>query len=362
MPTGKPSEAPSPQTTMPRPTSTRCPPRITSSVPAAASGRRAPQHRRPAEPVQHDRPGDPAHRHRADEGDVAGHPDPVRDVVPVDERQRQPVVRGALGHGEGQHHDADRQRAWLQPGAAGRRRRGRFLFSRQEEAGPAKSRAPQRGHRRSPRCTGNGTPAAAIGTPIAAPVIPPTDQAAWNRGMIERPSPRSTSAPSTFIATSHTPEPMPNANRPTAQTGTRPNGPAPTPATSRPRRAADAARPHHRAGAPPVDEPARRRQAPGSTRPRSRAAATPAPLLSSDRPAPQVRDPGDQRGEEEAVEHERQDDGVAGREDGRSGQRDQSVPGGRDSSQDWNPVRDSRLIASSTDPCGPAHSTTRWSG
>ena len=43
-------------------------------------------------------------------------------------------------------------------------------------------------------------------------------------------------------------------------------------------------------------------------------------------------------------------------------QRDQSVPGGRDSSQDWNPVRDSRLIASSTAPCGLAHSTTRWSG
>ena len=35
------------------------------------------------------------------------------------------------------------------------------------------------------------------------------DQAAWNRGMIERPSPRSTSAPSTFIATSQMPVPMP---------------------------------------------------------------------------------------------------------------------------------------------------------
>ena len=36
IPTGKPSEAPSPQTRMPRPTTTRFPPRITSSVPAAA--------------------------------------------------------------------------------------------------------------------------------------------------------------------------------------------------------------------------------------------------------------------------------------------------------------------------------------
>ena len=179
--------------------------------------------------------------------------------------------------------------------------------------------------------------------------------------MIERPSPRSTSAPSTFIATSQTPVPMPNANRPTAQTGTRPNGPAPTPATSRPR--APQMQPDrttapalHRWMSPPAD--GRPRIDPTAIE----SSSNPRPPLSSDSPLPQVRDPGDQRGEEEAVEHERQDDGVAGRKDGRSGQRDQSVPGGRDSSQDWNPVRDSRLIASSTGPCGLTHSTTRWSG
>ena len=65
-------------------------------------------------------------------------------------------------------------------------------------------------------------------------------------------------------------------------------------------------------------------------------------------PFPEVRDPGDQGGEQEAVERERSRDRVAGRQLGRRGQRDQSVPGGRASSQAWNPVSDSRLIASST--------------
>ena len=46
-------------------------------------------------------------------------------------------------------------------------------------------------------------------TPMPAPTIEPTLQAAWKRGMIDRPSPRSTSAPSTFIDTSQMPVPTP---------------------------------------------------------------------------------------------------------------------------------------------------------
>ena len=112
--------------------------------------------------------------------------------------------------------------------------------------------------------------------------------------MIERPSPRSTSAPSTFIATSQTPVPMPNANRPTAQTGTRPNGPAPT-------------RRHQQTQAQPQMRPDRTTApalhrwmsapADGSARIDPTAIASsssPRAPLSSDEPAAQVRDPGDQ--------------------------------------------------------------------
>ena len=45
--------------------------------------------------------------------------------------------------------------------------------------------------------------------PTPAPMTVPKLKAAWKRGMIVRPSRRSTSAPSTFIATSQTPVPMP---------------------------------------------------------------------------------------------------------------------------------------------------------
>ena len=61
----------------------------------------------------------------------------------------------------------------------------------------------------SPRWIGCGTERAATGTPSAAPAIDPSDQAAWKRGMIARPSRRSTSAPSTFIATSQMLVPIP---------------------------------------------------------------------------------------------------------------------------------------------------------
>ena len=60
-----------------------------------------------------------------------------------------------------------------------------------------------------PRCSSIGTAAAVTATPIPAPRIVPRLNPAWNRGMTVRPSPRSTSAPSTFIATSHIPVPMP---------------------------------------------------------------------------------------------------------------------------------------------------------
>ncbi len=61
----------------------------------------------------------------------------------------------------------------------------------------------------TPTCSDRGASTAAIGTPTAAPAMLPRLQPAWKRGMIVRPIRRSTSAPSTFMATSHTPIPTP---------------------------------------------------------------------------------------------------------------------------------------------------------
>ena len=57
---------------------------------------------------------------------------------------------------------------------------------------------------------------AAIGMPMPAPANAPKLQPAWKRGMIVRPSWRSTSAASTFIETSQVAMPMPSMKRPTA--------------------------------------------------------------------------------------------------------------------------------------------------
>ena len=84
-----------------------------------------------------------------------------------------------------------------------------------------------------PRWTAMGTPRAVAATPPAAPATLPRLQPAWNRGITVRRSRRSTSAPSTFIATSHTPVPTPYVNSPTAVPTTDPtvssaHTPAPT--------------------------------------------------------------------------------------------------------------------------------------
>ena len=52
-------------------------------------------------------------------------------------------------------------------------------------------------------CTSRGTPSRAVPAPRSAPSTVPTENPAWKRGMIARPTARSTTVPSTFIATSH---------------------------------------------------------------------------------------------------------------------------------------------------------------
>ena len=59
------------------------------------------------------------------------------------------------------------------------------------------------------KCSGSGIASLAATTPIPAPPIEPKLQAAWNRGSTVRPRCRSTSAPSTFMATSQTAVPNP---------------------------------------------------------------------------------------------------------------------------------------------------------
>ena len=73
-----------------------------------------------------------------------------------------------------------------------------------------------------------------MGTPTAAPAMEPRLQPAWKRGMIARPRARSTSAPSTFMATSQTPTPTPYTKKPAAVTGTDVRPAIPTEATTRP--------------------------------------------------------------------------------------------------------------------------------
>jgi hypothetical protein len=130
---------------------------------------------------------------------------------------------------------------------------------------------------RTPMCTTIGTRAAAIGMPTPAPAMLPKLHPAWNRGMIVRSRRRSTSAASTFIATSQTPMPTPYTNSPTAVGGTDSTTPAPKAAVARP--AADST-------------PARRTTAAALHRSISRplegrASTEPAEIASSSRP----RDP-----------------------------------------------------------------------
>ena len=54
-----------------------------------------------------------------------------------------------------------------------------------------------------------GTENRAASTPTPAPPIAPKLKPAWNLGITVRPSRRSTSAPSTFMATSQVPVPKP---------------------------------------------------------------------------------------------------------------------------------------------------------
>ena len=151
-----------------------------------------------------DRADQPAGRHRGHEQGETGDAHPVPGVVAVDQGQGEPVVGRALGERERQHHRADGQRAWLQPGrpfvggqppprrAPGRRRNARTATSaatsvatptthevqRQRDARawpPARRSRPRRSSRSSSR---RGTAAAPCGPGGARPRRP---RRSWRR-------------------------------------------------------------------------------------------------------------------------------------------------------------------------------------
>ena len=196
---------------------------------------------------------------------------------------------------------------------------------------------------------------------MVAPRMLPPLQAAWNRGMIARPSSRSTAAPSTFIATSHTPVPTPLTKRPRATAGTEAASAVPDAAMTRP--AATSSAParttvaaDHRSISQPLEgsaitEPA----AIDSSR-------SPSPPFDSERSARTSGKPRDQAGEAEAVEDEDQGHPAAGTVGRRTTERSHSSwmgRGGPASSQACSPVSAAGPIASSTWPSGTSHRTTR---
>ena len=67
-------------------------------------------------PIEQARAEDPAGRHGGEEDSEAEHSGPPRQAVAVGQRDPDPVVRGALGEGGGEHHDPDEQRPRLAPG------------------------------------------------------------------------------------------------------------------------------------------------------------------------------------------------------------------------------------------------------
>ena len=162
----------------------------------------------------------------------------------------------------------------------------------------------------APTCAAIGIAAAAVAVPMPAPATVPRLNAACSRGISERPSRRSTSAPSTFIDTSQTPMPNPTSTSPAAAGATAP----PAEAQRREPEAdpeRDGAPEHPEAGAEPVhDRPGQReaRDGPGRHAEQEQAElrGRQAQRLAHGRGA------RGERRERDAARRERDDDGGAG--------------------------------------------------
>ena len=196
---------------------------------------------------------------------------------------------------------------------------------------------------------------------MVAPRMLPPLHAAWNRGMIDRPSSRSTAAPSTFIATSHTPVPTPLTKRPRATKGTEAASAVPAAAMTRPVATSSAparttAAADHRSISQPLEgsaitEPAAIDRSSSPSPPfdserSARRSGSRATRLAKQRPL-RTKTRATPRRARSAVRHDRRSHSSwMGR-------------GGPASSQACSPVSAAGPIASSTWPSGTSHRTTR---
>ena len=163
MPTGKPSEIPTPQSIAPANASGVLGPNTNSSRPATAiDGERADDRHAPVA-VEQPGPEPAADGHRGQEGGEGERADRGGRAVVVDQRDADPVVARALGEGEREHEHADQQRARLAPGrerrrapgaasARPRRRRGRGGSARTASGTPIATATPT-----TRRCAVTGT-------------------------------------------------------------------------------------------------------------------------------------------------------------------------------------------------------------
>ena len=181
--------------------------------PTAAASDGAAQHRHPPEPVEQRNPGEAAGGHGdREDAEHQGALSVVESAV-VDEADRDPVVRRALGEGHPEHEQPDEQRARVEPDRHALAE-GRPLLVAAFPA-RASSRGIQRTTMNAPDDLQRADdaqvharrriPANAASEPRPAPVTVPKLQLAWNQGMMLRPLARSDPAPETFIATSQMP-------------------------------------------------------------------------------------------------------------------------------------------------------------
>ena len=186
--------------------------------------------------------------HRGEEDREGERAQRGRRAVAVDHRDAEPVVAGALGERGREDEQADEQRAGLRPGleraaarlvvlaarAAGRARKPRTASGTDDGDRRSPPRAGARSRRRrAPPCA----------RPRARRPPCPTLKPAWKRGMIARPSPRSTAVPSTFMATSQVPMPRPRTNSPIDHRQHVAARARPRPSPGRPRRCRPSRRP-----------------------------------------------------------------------------------------------------------------------
>ena len=233
----------------------------------------------------------------------------MRHVVPVDEGDREPVVGGALGHREGQHHDADEQGPRLEPGAGGRGPTRLLDLRHRQERGRA---APDHGgrdddHEDEVRRTRH------VERDQAGTAQRPDDRAEAEAGVEARHHGATEAALhlGALDVHGHVPHADADAVEQQRDAGDDQRVTECEPGGAEPERGHDGTGAQHPDGAPPPDRGAGRRQ--GHERADGDHEEENAqPAVAQPEPVARLRDAGHPAGEAESVEDEGQPDGVAG--------------------------------------------------